>query len=75
MSQSSADIDKRVNQLRQLGRTTADPLGRARINRLIAELCRGRVRMQRIRKGRVALAATLQMSLASQGRMPHSVLR
>lgn len=44
MRQSCIDIDKRIDQLRQLVRSTTDPLEIERINRLIAELYRERVR-------------------------------
>jgi hypothetical protein len=42
--QSCIDIDKRIDQLRQLVRSTTDPSEIERINRLIAELYRERVR-------------------------------
>jgi hypothetical protein len=45
--QSCIDIDKRIDQLRQLGRSTADPLETARINRLITELYADRVRLHK----------------------------
>jgi|HubBroStandDraft_1064217.scaffolds.fasta_scaffold895988_1 hypothetical protein len=44
MCQSCIDIDKRIDQFRQLVRSTTDPLEIERINRLIAELYGERVR-------------------------------
>ena len=45
MCQSCIDIDKRIDQLRQLVRSTPDPLEIERINRLITELYADRVRL------------------------------
>jgi len=45
MCESCVQIDKRIEKLRQSLRSTADPLEADRINRLIAELYRDRVRL------------------------------
>jgi hypothetical protein len=47
MCESCADIDKRIEKLRQSLRATTDLLESERINGLIAELYRDRVRLHR----------------------------
>ena len=45
MCQSCVEIDKRVERLRELSRSTTDPAEIERIKRLIAELHADRVRL------------------------------
>ena len=47
MCESCVDIDKRIEKLQQSLRSTANPLETERINRLIAELYRDRVRLHK----------------------------
>ena len=47
MCESCVEIDKRIEKLRHSLRSTTDPLEANRINRLIAELYRDRVRFHR----------------------------
>jgi hypothetical protein len=62
--QSCVDIDKRIDQLRQLVRSTTDPLEVERINRLIAELYRERVRSHtKIRKSKIGCCPNSEASV------------
>jgi hypothetical protein len=47
MCESCVDIDKRIEKLQQSLRSTTDLLETERINRLIAELYRDRVRLHK----------------------------